>query len=371
MTRKRRLPANVSSWIDRHGRERFRWRKTGHKPRYFTAPFGTPEFAAELEAFRQGDPIARAGRGFPRGTVGWLAARYRTSQAFTGGKNPQTERTAWAIVEKFVAEYAEDRIEHFRFDHIEEILTRAAQRRQVTDAKGRKRTLGGPHAARNLLGELKPFFRYAVKHGLIQTSPADLADAPAAPSRGFHCWTNEEIGQYRARWPLGTKARLALEIMLWTAQRKGDASSFGRRHMKDGKIEFVPRKTGRTVWLPAAPQLVEAIEAMAVTGTETFLVTDYGRPFTRAGLGNRMREWCDKAALPHCTAHGLRKAIARMAAEHGASNSALKALGGWTTDSQVNLYTAAVSQARLAEEALAPVIAADLRARNGTTEERE
>lgn len=144
MPRKRRLPDNVSSWIDRHGRERFRWRKTGHPTGYFKAAFGTPEFTAELEAFRRGERPA-ASRGYARGTVGWLAARYRASQAFTGGKNPQTKRTAWAILERFVAEFAENRIEHFRFDHIEEILRRAALRRTVTDTRGRTRRLGGPH----------------------------------------------------------------------------------------------------------------------------------------------------------------------------------------------------------------------------------
>jgi integrase len=47
-------------------------------------------------------------------------------------------------------------------------------------------------------------------------------------------------------------------------------------------------------------------------------VTQYGRAFTVAGFGNRFRDRCHEAGLPHCTAHGLRKAGATIAAENGA-----------------------------------------------------
>lgn len=354
MPRKRRLPANVSAFVDRHGKERFRFRKAGQPPHYFRSVFGTPEFAAELEQCRAG--VTPRPERHAHGTVDWLAARYRTSMAFLHGKGEARTRDALAILERFVGEFGKDRIADFRFDHIEEVLRRAAQPRIEN---GRKR--GGAHAAINLRGELLPFFRYAIKHGLIVSNPVELADAPAAPrTKGFHSWTEDEIALYREHWPVGTKARLALEIFLWTALRRGDASAFGRAHVQNGCIAYTHAKTGETVWLPVAPQLAEAIEAMAVTGTTTYLITDFGKPFTVAGLGNKMREWCDQAGLPHCSAHGLRKAAARRVAEAGGTNAQLKAVGGWTTDSQVNTYTRAASRERLAHEAMAPVIAADL-----------
>lgn len=83
----------------------------------------------------------------------------------------------------------------------------------------------------------------------------------------------------------------------------------------------------------AGPQLLEAIEAMPVGGTGTSLVTDYGNTFSKAGLGNRMRAWCDAADLRHCIAHGLRKALATFAANEGSTNRQLRALSGWKTDS--------------------------------------
>ena len=43
---------------------------------------------------------------------------------------------------------------------------------------------------------------------------------------GFHTWTDAEIAAYRSRHALGTTPRLALELMLWTMLRVGDAAAF-------------------------------------------------------------------------------------------------------------------------------------------------
>ena len=356
--RKEKLPANVSSFVDRHGKRRYRWRKAG-RAAYLTAHPNSAEGQAELAAIITNAKAPKLDRHTP-GTVAWAAARYYVSTTFTGTKAPQTLHNARAILDKFVGEFGQERIDHWRFDHIEAVLAKAATKR--TNDKGR--AIGGPSAAMNLRGELLPFFDYAFKLlGITKQNPVAQAASIAVPKGGFHTWTEPEIAQYRAHWKLGTKARLALEIFLWTAQRRGDAATFGRRHLVDGHIQVTPAKTrnstGATLNLTAAPQLLEAIAAMQVTGTETFLVNDYGKPFTVAGLGNKMRAWCNAAGLPHCTAHGLRKAAARRAAEGGASNQELKAIGGWTTDRQVTVYTAAVEQKRMAEQAMAPVIAFD------------
>jgi integrase len=200
-----------------------------------------------------------------------------------------------------------------------------------------------------------------VKLGWIRSNPVDLAEGVRqVKTNGFHTWTEAEIAQYRRRHPLGSKARLALEIILWTWQRRGDASGFGPRHMHGGRIRYTQGKGGKTLWLPAAPQLTEAITAMPATGLTTFLVTEFGKPFSKAGFGNKMREWCDQAGLPHCSAHGLRKAAARRAAELEATQLQLKAAGGWSGDAEVAVYTAEADQARLAEAIITRVAAWDL-----------
>jgi hypothetical protein len=100
--------------------------------------------------------------------------------------------------------------------------------------------------------------------------------------------------------------------------------------------------------LPASPQLLAAIRAMPSVGIKTFLVTEYGKPFSKDGFGNWFADRCKEAGVPG-RAHGLRKAIARRAAELEATQAMLKAIGGWENDAEVTTYTKGVDQARLAE----------------------
>lgn len=84
----------------------------------------------------------------------------------------------------------------------------------------------------------------------------------------------------------------------------------------------------------------------------TFLQTEYGKPFTPAGFGNWFRDRCDDAGLPMCTAHGLKKAGATIAAENGATTRQLMAMFDWTTVSMAEVYTKAAEKKRLAGEAM-------------------
>ena len=348
---KRRLPDYVSAFYDRHGTERFRYRKGGVS-RYLRGAFNSPTFKADLKAARLAEPppmVVKPDQ--PRGTVNELIARYYGSATFQKA-GASRQRVARGIIESFRAEFGNDMVAGFRFDHIEAILLAKSHKRREG-----KRTVGGPVAAENLHKQLKRLFRYAVKVGMIASNPASIADRIAPPKTGGrHPWSEAEIAAYRKRHALGTKARLAMEIYLWTGLRLADGTQFGRRHIVGGTIKFVQAKTGKLLILPAAPQLLAAIKATPMTGIETFLVTDYGKPFTANGLGNKMRVWCDEAGLPQCSAHGLRKALARRAADQGATQQQLKAVGTWSNDAEVATYVAGADQARLADSALSKVI---------------
>lgn len=347
MKKKRRYP-NVSSFTDRHGKLRWRWRKKGYPTYYFSNPPDTPGFRVELEACLAGAPIrAGEGRCIPR-SVGDLIVRYYGSANFNRGGDADKQRRR-LLIESFRAQFADDLVAHFRWDHIEAILAERAKK----TLNDRGRMVGGPVAALNLRKQLRRLFAYAKRLEWISENPVDDAErVPAPKTGGYHSWSEEEIAAYQARHPLGTRARLALEIMLWTAQRRGDARLFGPQHIVGGKINFQASKNKADVWLPIAPQMMAAIDAMQRVGLKTYLVTDFGKPFSAAGFGNKLREWCDEAGLPHCTAHGLRKAAARRLAESGASQQEIKAVGGWKGDAEVTIYTAGADQQRLAGEAL-------------------
>ena len=220
-----------------------------------------------------------------------------------------------------------------------------------------------PHrtAANMLRKRLGALMNFAIRQGFVATNPV-LATRPyKVESEGFHTWTEEEIARFEERHGIGTKARLAFDLMLWTGQRGGDVRLMGPQHLRNKRLHVTQEKTGATVSLPVLSPLAESIMA-ARSGAMVFLISEHGKPFSRKGFGNKFRQWCDEAGLPHCSAHGLRKAAARRFAEAGCSNQQIKAWTGHTTDSEVSRYTAAADQTLLSDAA-AELLMANLRER--------
>lgn len=174
----------------------------------------------------------------------------------------------------------------------------------------------------------------------------------SAKIKGHHTWAEAEIAQYQRIHPLGSKAKLYLETILWTGQRRGDARLFGPRHIVDGKVNYKASKTDADLWLPLARDLQRAIAAMPKVGIRTYLATEYGEPCSKDGMGNAVREWCDAADLPHCTSHSLRKAVGRRMAQLRLTEEEMIAVGGWRDTQSLRVYTEAVEQEWLADGAL-------------------
>ncbi|MDP1026362.1 tyrosine-type recombinase/integrase [Sphingomonas sp. KR1UV-12] len=336
---------------DRHGKVRARFRKNGRKV-YMKALPDQPGFEAEYKALMNAQPRVAVLPAVPR-SVSDLCARFYLSGDFAGRGNDETRGRRRGLIEAFRAEFGAQLVADFQFEHIEAILIGRTEKRKLDSG----RSVGGEVAARNLRKELLRLFAYARKLKWIATNPVEEAERIGrARLTGFHPWTEAEIAQYKARHPLGTRARLALEIMLWTGQRRGDTRLFGPAHIIRGKINFRASKNGADLWLPIAPDLRRAIDAMPHIGLKSFLVTQSGVPFSKDGFGNKVREWCNEAGLPQCTAHGLRKAIARRMAESQVTQLGIKAVGGWKGDSEVTLYTAAAEQESLASVAMGQAI---------------
>jgi integrase len=206
---------------------------------------------------------------------------------------------------------------------------------------------------------MRRVFNWAMKQQppLARTNPARDVGYLRRGSEGHHCWTLDEIRQYEKRHPSGTKARPALALFLYTGQRRSDVVRLGRQHStRSGWFRFTQHKDRNrnpvTLEIPILPVLQKEIEA-APTGDLTFLVTEYGRPYSIKGFGAKMRQWCEEAGLPErCTAHGLRKAGAVRAAENGATAHQLMAIFGRLTLAEAERYTRAVRQKLMAGEAM-------------------
>jgi integrase len=244
-------------------------------------------------------------------------------------------------------------LERFRMEHGEKRLA-ALQRPHLAALLGAKR----PFAARNWLKTLRGLMQFVVAVGLRADDPtADIKPAKARAGR-IHTWSEEEIAQYEAVHPIGSRPRLAMALLLYTAQRRSDVVRLGPQHVRAGVLSLRQRKTGAPLKLPVHPRLAETIAASSC-GNLAFLVTAAGAPFTHAGFGNSVREWCDEAGLPQCSAHGLRKAQCVRLAEAGCTVPEIAAISGHKSLKEIQRYIEELQQERLARAAMAKLIAAE------------
>jgi integrase len=213
-----------------------------------------------------------------------------------------------------------------------------------------------PEAANALIKALRQLYAFAIEYRHATKNPAKDVKYLKGSADGFHSWSEEEIAGFEACHPVGSKARLALALLLYIGQRRSDIVLFGPQHMRGEWLHFTQQKNRSrkpvTLTLPIHPELQRIIEATP-SGALAFLVTEFGRPFTANGFGNRFRKWCDEASLPpECSAHGLRKAAASRLAEAGATELEIRAITGHQTSREVSRYTKAASQKLLAKSGM-------------------
>jgi len=298
-------------FVDRHGRARYYVRIPGRKQVPLRGAFGDAQFMSDYHAALEEAPRKEIGSERTRaGSVSQAIIAYYRDNSFTG-LAAGTRAMRRAILEQLRQEqppgtipFGERPIAPLRQQHIAILL-------------GRKK----PFAARNWLKTLRGLMQFAVATGRIDTDPTQGIKPPKARPGEIHSWTDEEIAQYEATHAIGTRPRLALALLLFTAQRRGDIVRLGPQHIRNGELTVRQEKTGVTLTLPVRAELA-AILAATAGDHLSFLVAANGKPFSPAGFGNIFREWCQQAGLPdRCSAHGLRKAACRMLAKSSMSNA--------------------------------------------------
>lgn len=306
-------------------------RNRGHRVR-LPAPTA-PDFEAAYTACLAGSERKLPAPKAPKGTLRWLVEQWKRSGDWLR-QAPATRRQRENILVEVL-----DRIGDDPFAGI-----------TVADVReGRERRAETPFAADNFIKTMRALFRWAVEAQHMPENPAAAVKMFKAKTEGFPPWTEDDVARYRRKWPLGTRQRLALELLRYTGLRRGDAVRLGRQHIQDGVAILKAEKTGVELFVPILPELAAAIAACP-TGDLAFIVGDDGRPLTKEGFGNLFRKWCREAKV-QASAHGLRKLAATTVAEAGASEMQLQALFGWTTGSQSAVYTKAASRKALSIEA--------------------
>lgn len=332
------LPKHCSWNLDRgDGKRRVRFRKGGFSA-YLTGTPWSEDFMRQYAAALDGVKAVTKEIGAERtvaGSIDALIVSYY-KLVFPTVK-PSTQAMRRNILERFRAEHGGKPVARLEHEHVAAIIAAKANT---------------PHAANNLRKVLRHLFKHAIAIRMRTNNPVIGVEKLKTTGDGIHTWTEDEVAQFIARHPSGSRAYLALMLMLCSGQRRSDAVHMGWQHVRNGKITVRQEKTDTPLLIPIAPELADALALVPRTNM-TFLLTERGAPFTKAGFGNWFRDRCDEAGLPQCSAHGLRKLTATRLAELGCSERQIMAVTGHKSVSEVSRYTRAAEQSRLAEQAMA------------------
>lgn len=326
------------------------FRRKGQKDIRMRGTPGTEEWEELYRRLLAGDvpAVDPAPDQVVEGTFAWLCHKYMASTEFEG-LDARTQTVRRGILTHCIEDSPEGTAGKFGNVPLARFTAKS-----VAMLRDRKKDL--PEAANGRVKAIRAVFTWAGKpeEGLVHTNPArDVQYRASANPDGHHSWTIEEVEQFEARHPIGTKARLALALLLYTGQRRSDIVLFGRQNEKDGWLRFTQQKNKRNkpvhLEIPIRPELRAILDASPV-GEMVYLVTEFRKPFTANGFGNWFRDRCEEAKVPG-RAHGLRKACATRLADNGASAHEIMAITGHKTMKEVERYTRAANQKRLAESA--------------------
>jgi integrase len=360
---------------DRHGNERIYVRRHGKRIR-IREPEGTPAFlqacAAAIE--KLGAPPSKRPQGdklltptWPKNTLGWLAGQYFASKGDGGflDLDDDSRRAKRNLIEQCLdmahTDTDPDPMGNCPLKHLS-----AQKMKRMIEA------VDGKGARNNRRKHLSAMCSWAVDQTppFLPSNPVrDIKAGRRVKTGGYYTWTIPDVQQFlhyhrEQNTKRSRKAILALGLLLFAGTRRQDMVSLGKQNCRGAKpgelgelIRYIPKKTIKirrdVSQKPLLPVLRQIITDCAdITGDLTFLVTDYGKPFTEAGFGNWFRDRCDDAGLKQCTAHGLKKAGATIAAENGATTRQMMAMFDWDSPAMAEVYTRAAEQKRLAGEAM-------------------
>jgi len=352
--------------VDRHGNVRVYFRRKGQPKIRLREMPGTEAFNDEYQRVFCSEikpPSADQHTPAMPGRMRWLCQQYYASAAFQSLAE-STRKVRRGILEEICR-----RAGNFRYAMMEPSHV----------AKLRDEKAAFPDAANNRVKALRQLFAWAssVEYRYATKNPArDVGRLRSNNPDGIRAWTEADAVRYETRHPIGTKARLAFDLLLYTGVRRSDVVRLGPQMERwfgetspDGntvevqKLVFTETKGGsrivKTHELPILPALRQSIDATPI-GHLVYLVTAWGQPHSAKAFGNWFKKRCREAGLEEVSAHGLRKLGAQRCAEAGASEHQLMALFGWTNPQQAALYTKKANRAKL-EAAAAPLLAA----RNG------
>jgi hypothetical protein len=230
-----KLPKYVRGFQDRHGKPRFYFRREGCKSVPLPGLPWSPGFMKAYEAATAGMlPVEIGARRTLPGTINSLVVAYYASEAWNRELAVETQKTRRRIIGRFRAQHGDKRVALLQRDHILGMLSE----------------IGRLSAKRHWLKAIRGLLRSAIPI-IRQDDPTEgIASIRLPKSKGHHTWTDDEIAQYRAYWPLGTQQRLVMEFALETTSRRGEVVRLGPQHVKNGRIRIERTHGSKDVDIP-------------------------------------------------------------------------------------------------------------------------
>lgn len=324
----------VNEYTDSTGKARRYFRRNGKQLGPIPGDVGSEEFMDAYQAYLNQQPQKPKSTAHPDSMAGWIEDFYG-DRIFKDLK-PGTRAAYKSALEPISKEYGNRSAVALTAEKAEKIIAKIGETK--------------PGMANLTRAAMRRVCKLAVKKKRRPDNPFLGIEAYSVGEH--HTWTEAELQQFEARWHLGTRERLAYDLLLYTGQRVGDVAKMKRADVAEGLIHVVQQKTGAELWVPVHPHLARSMAAYTVPGL-TLIGDPAGRPIKRSTLSLLIRNAVKKAGLPSiCVPHGLRKAAMRRLAEGGGTAKQIASISGHKTLKEIERYTKAADQKTLARDAM-------------------
>jgi hypothetical protein len=338
----------LSSYSDRHGKRRWRFRRNGAAITLPGQP-GDAKFEAaylaaiEGRANRSADVVTHPGSAAPRSLkAAWRLVASTSNADWTRLRDSSQKRYIDAA-ERLLDLPIGDGPRKWESAQVDEV-----RRRHVKAMLGQVSST--PHEARLMLVALRKIMEVALDQEWITADPTYRLRYEVK-TKGWRAWTDDERAKFEAYWPLGSTPRTTYALALYTTQRKADIARYEWADFGGDDVRVVQGKTGKVLILPVVAPLRDALDA-APRHHRCILINRYGEPFSIHSLSGMMREWTKKAGIAAgATIHGLRKTAGKLMAEGQATTRELMDALGHDSIAHAELYSREADQARLAKSA--------------------
>lgn len=323
----------VQAFKDRHGKQRHYFRRSGKR----TVLPGEPTSQAFMDAYNtllaDIDPTKVTPKGIARaGSFEALIREYYGAPEYTRLRD-STKAEYRRYIEPLRDEYGTLQVT---------MITRRAI------LKIRDKHADRPRAADSYVEKLKILCRFAMDREYIKINPALGVKLLGGAGGTYEPWPRIALDRFLEQ--ASPKHQLALCLLLYTGQRRGDVVKMAWQHYKNGVIEVKQSKTGKPLWIPAHKTLRAMLDGVKREHL-MMLHTDHGNAFVPVYFGAWFNKEMTRLGLGGLQIHGLRKNATNELLEAGCTEAETAAITGQSLR-MVAHYAKAVNQKRLAAKAV-------------------